>query len=167
MADVKISALPADSAPTLTDSVVTYDIETNTTKRTLLSTLLALFTTNISPVWSSWTPVITAQTGTIGTTSATGKYVQIGKTVFFSAALTITTVGTGGGACTFTLPVTASSTGWAGQFSFGSGREGSLNGKSLTVIYSTPTKGDVRNYDNSTPIGAGAVLYVSGTYEAV
>jgi hypothetical protein len=41
----KISALPQDTAPTLTDSIATVDTESSTTKRTLLSALNTLFFT--------------------------------------------------------------------------------------------------------------------------
>jgi hypothetical protein len=42
MADVKVSGLPTDSAPSLTDSIVTLDAETTTTKRSLLSAIATL-----------------------------------------------------------------------------------------------------------------------------
>lgn len=46
-AQVKISALPPDTSPTVTDSVATYDAETTLTKRVLLSDLITLFTNNL------------------------------------------------------------------------------------------------------------------------
>lgn len=45
---VKISGLPSDSSPSLTDYIPTLDIETSTTKRVLLSNLLSLFSPFLS-----------------------------------------------------------------------------------------------------------------------
>lgn len=44
---VKISQLPPDTAPTVTDKIVTYDAESITTKAVLLSDLITLFFNNI------------------------------------------------------------------------------------------------------------------------
>lgn len=46
MADVKISSLPTDTSPTLTDYVSTVDVETSTTKKITLQNLGALVTAN-------------------------------------------------------------------------------------------------------------------------
>lgn len=54
---VKISGLPPDSAPSLTDEIPTRDIETNTTKRTLLSAVRDLIFANVpstSSVGTGW-----------------------------------------------------------------------------------------------------------------
>jgi hypothetical protein len=47
MADIKISALPSDASPTVTDKVPMVDTETSTTKRVLISDLITLFFNNI------------------------------------------------------------------------------------------------------------------------
>jgi hypothetical protein len=46
MADVKISALPQDSSPTVTDKIPSVDTETGLTKRITLSDLITLFFNN-------------------------------------------------------------------------------------------------------------------------
>lgn len=53
----KISQLPADTSPTLTDSVPTLDAETTSTKKTLLSSIRDLFFNNVpssSPIVTGW-----------------------------------------------------------------------------------------------------------------
>lgn len=58
--------------------------------------------------WTAYTPVLTANTNTLGGTSgASGAYIQIGKIVFFHGNVTITTNGTGTNSLNFTLPVAA------------------------------------------------------------
>lgn len=53
----KISNLPNDTSPTLTDSVPTLDQETTTTKRALLSAILALFFTQTNIPTGGGSPV--------------------------------------------------------------------------------------------------------------
>jgi hypothetical protein len=65
--------------------------------------------------WSTYTPTVTAQVGTITTASATGRYKQIGKTVIAQVDVTITTAGTGSSSLQATLPVTAASNNYAGS----------------------------------------------------
>src|SRR5687768_17034436 len=55
--------------------------------------------------WTAYTPSVSAGVGAFGSASATGRYTQIGKTVLFSLAATITNNGTGSGYVIVTLPV--------------------------------------------------------------
>jgi hypothetical protein len=50
-----------------------------------------------SYTWTSYTPTVGAATGSITTSSATGKYIQIGKFIFVVCQAVITNNGTGGG----------------------------------------------------------------------
>lgn len=113
--------------------------------------------------WLSWVPTVTASAGTITTVSGTGFYQKFGKTIVFRATLSITTNGTGSGSVTFTLPVISEVS--TSNISIGSGREGSIGGKTLAVVLSTASAANVFNYDNSYPGSNGAVLNVSGIYE--
>jgi hypothetical protein len=117
--------------------------------------LLALELTN------TYTPTITASTGTFTTVSATGGYTKIGRAVLVKIKITITTVGTAGGFPIATLPFTANATGdWVLA-----GRETALGGKMLQgIIVGGSGTVSVLNYDNSNPIAAGAVLVLSGVY---
>jgi len=55
----------------------------------------------------TWTPTATAQTGSITTYSSTGAYVKVGKNLFLSGSIVVTTVGSAGGALFITgLPFT-------------------------------------------------------------
>lgn len=64
---------------------------------------LSLWVSNIEKL-QSFTPAVSATTGTITTAAATGSYSTIGPTVHFDIAITITTNGTGAGALVVALP---------------------------------------------------------------
>jgi len=53
---------------------------------------------------TSWTPTITAQSGSITTSSSTCSYSQIGDVLYIQGSITITTKGTASGYLQFTLP---------------------------------------------------------------
>lgn len=113
--------------------------------------------------WTSYTPTITAQSGTFTTVSATARYIQIGKTVTMSMTITITAVGTASAGVLFSLPVNAQSN--SGYI--GSGREDATGGKMLQArLNSANNQGGIFNYDNTTAAGSGNVLKMLITYEA-
>jgi len=74
----------------------------NTNVRDNLSELAPFFA-----AWTSYTPTITAASGTPTTVSATGRYLKIGRLVLFSTQVTVTTVGTAAGNMQVALPFTA------------------------------------------------------------
>lgn len=114
--------------------------------------------------WSAWTPTVTASSGTFTTVSGSGRYAQYGKTVVWSATITITTAGTAAGNVRFTLPVSAA----AGLAQIGHGREASSTGAMLQVAtYSAATIGEATRYDGATAIGSGRTIILSGVYESV
>jgi hypothetical protein len=117
-----------------------------------------------SPAWTSYTPTVTAAPGTSFTTvSATGAYQTIGKNVFFTATVTITTNGSAAGYVYVSLPsgITASGTAVL------SGREEFYTGKLLQgYITNGATAVVILNYDNTYPGGTGYVLTVSGTFQS-
>lgn len=55
--------------------------------------------------WGSFSPTLTCGTGTLTTASATGNFKQIGKTVFYRFAISITTNGSCAASLRITLPV--------------------------------------------------------------
>lgn len=111
--------------------------------------------------WSTWTPTITATSGTITTSSTTSaRYAQIGKTVIFQAQIVITTNGTGAGSVRVTLPVTART---ATNFSFSGVRSGTVT---LNGITASTTAVDWQDYNGTYPGADGRSLYIHGTYEA-
>ena len=114
--------------------------------------------------WTSYTPTVTAETGSLTTASATGAWCRIGRVIFVRMVVTITTNGTGGQAINATLPVTAAT---ASQML--SGRD---NGSSFVILqayidsFAGYDKVRVVKFDNSYPGASGASLLISGSYEA-
>lgn len=105
----------------------------------------------------TWTPTVTAQTGSFTTVSGTGRYQKIGNTVHFFVSVTITDAGTATGGAIFTLPFTASGN-WA------------ASGVEVAAVFTALTcavfgaNGVILSYDGTSPIAAGRVLYISGHY---
>lgn len=116
---------------------------------------------------SSWAwitasaPTITAVSGTITTSSATCKYVQIGKSILFRMNITITTNGSGAGAVVATLPITSS----AINMSVGSGRASAVSGKQLQAYTSATNTINIYNYDGTYPGASGELLLINGFFE--
>jgi hypothetical protein len=111
--------------------------------------------------WTAYTPTITANTGTITTKSASGRYTQIGKTVHFHATIFITTNGSGAGFVIATMPVTAQNANACALY----GRS-DLTGKGLSGVMISTTTIAILNYDGTYPGADGANLRIDGTYEA-
>jgi hypothetical protein len=110
--------------------------------------------------YTTYTPTITAGSGTFTTVSATGRSRQLGKTIFFEIAVTITTNGSAAGNVVATLPFTVGSAIYTAA-----GRETSV-GKMLSgTMASGGTTIGIANYDNTYPGGSGTTLVISGTYE--
>jgi hypothetical protein len=110
--------------------------------------------------WTTYTPVITAASGTFTTVSAAGRYKQIGKTVFIFVSVTITTNGTAAGYVVATLPVNS-----LGNGNIIAGRESAVAGKMLQAIVGAASM-IILNYDNTYPGGDGCALLMTGVYEA-
>jgi hypothetical protein len=110
--------------------------------------------------WTAYTPNVTSGTGTFTSVAASGRYKQNGKTVHFTVNVTITTNGTAAGSVVVGLPVTA----------FGNGvfcgRENGLTGFGLSVTIASSTTLLIQKYDATYLGGNGAILAVSGTYDA-
>jgi hypothetical protein len=107
----------------------------------------------------SWTPTISASSGTITTSSASGTYIKVGNRYFFNVAITITANGTGAGVLQFTIPVTASAT------TVGCGRAEAVSGKQLQArVLSGSATMIVANYDGTYPAVSGESLLISGTF---
>lgn len=113
--------------------------------------------------WTSYTPSVSAGSGTITTSSATGAYRLIGKTCFVRIKVTITTNGSGAGRVIAALPFTATAN--AGFSGYAGASAAMLNGivdsgLSLTsVSIYTPTA--------TYPGSDGAILNINGVYETV
>ena len=109
----------------------------------------------------TYTPTVTASTGTLTTVTATGNYTKIGRQVTANMSITLTNIGTASGALYVTLPFTA------GLFtSIGAGREDQTTGFELQVRIqsSLPTLAIILTYANLTAIGTGNVVFATITY---
>lgn len=109
---------------------------------------------------STWTPTVTAGSGTFTTVSATGSYTKIGNVCYFRVAVTITTNGTAAGTVEITLPFTPSV---AFQ---GVGRETGVTGNRLFIYHAggAGTASIVNLSDASYPGSNGYVLRVNGFF---
>jgi hypothetical protein len=128
-------------------------------------TLLGIDTINttltaIQAAWTAYTPTVGAGGGALTTASATGRYLQIGKTIHVTITVTVTTNGTANLYVSASLPFTSNNNAVL------VGREIGLSGKMLQGIMSNgSTFTPILNYDNTYPAADGAVLVVNGVYE--
>jgi hypothetical protein len=110
--------------------------------------------------WTAYTPVISAFSGTFTTSSATGRFHKIGKTVFLYVVVSITTNGSGAGYVIATIPFAANIA------AIIPGRENAVTGKMIYGLLSG-TAMIILQYDNTYPAGNGYQLVLSGSYESV
>lgn len=116
--------------------------------------------------WRTYTPTVTAGSGTFTSVSATGRWRRFGRIIFWQTTITITTIGSAATSLIFTLPVAA-----VANQSLGWGIENAVNGMYVTVVSgdldgSDTSHGVVRRFDDAHPNGSGYVHYLTGTYEA-
>jgi hypothetical protein len=113
--------------------------------------------------WTPYTPTVTAGSGTFTAVSASGRYKQLGKTIFLSLSITVTTNGTAGGNVIVSLPATNK-----GLFA-GQGRENAVTGNMLQFVATGVASGlgVIFTYNNSYPAASGYLLIISCVYEAV
>jgi hypothetical protein len=111
--------------------------------------------------WTSYTPTVSAGSGSFTAASATGAYLQIGKLVFFRQQITITTVGTGATNVQATLPTgCASDVPCLGiYFNAGKSVQSQVSGLGTAKTYSTL-------FDGSFPFTDGTVIGLTGFYQA-
>lgn len=136
----------------------TANIATNTSNISTLQTK----TSGYEAAWTTWAPTVVPGSGSFTTVSAAGAYLAIGKLVHFTVTITITTVGTAGGAMSIALPigtakrpaaVIAQETVTTGLVGFG------------RILTSGTSIVSILRYDNGSYIGAGNVVTLTGIYE--
>lgn len=113
--------------------------------------------------WISYTPTITAASGSFTTVSATGKYCQIGKACIVAVKIDITTNGTAAVGVRFTMPDDAP----VGTLTYsGTGRENNVTGSMCQIVTGIgSTFATVFTYANAYPGGDGHSLLCTLTYE--
>ena len=113
-----------------------------------------------SYTWTSYTPTVTSQGGSITTYTASGKYLKIDKGLFFIFTVILTNVGTATGNMIITLPFTAVGSSAGSVYEYNTtGQSGPV---SIAVNASTAI---TRNYSNSTWFSNGFNLFGSIFYE--
>jgi len=109
--------------------------------------------------WATWTPTITAESGTLTSYTITNaRYKRIGKSITFSVTFQITDNGTAAGAFFVTLPVLAGfrASPVGNNVSAGKLLSVGLAGGSMSMYA----------YDGTHPAETGQTLNVTGIYEA-
>lgn len=116
--------------------------------------------------WSTYTPTVGSGTGAITASTKTGRYRRLfGKTVIVRVHIVLTTVGTAGGALTFSLPLNASTALPDQTFS---GRESSTTGKVVAGGLTSATTAYCNFYDSTSVFSGGNGTLIDATliYEA-
>ena len=107
----------------------------------------------------TYTPTITASSGTFTTVSATGSYYAFGRSCRFHAQITVTTVGSAAGTVLCTLPIPNSAVALL------NGQGVNDLGASLSVYAGTSaTSATIWDYAGAFPGGSGRTLSVGATY---
>ena len=115
--------------------------------------LTAATMNSIGATWETWTPTISASTGTFTTVSVNlARYGRIGKLVYGQIDVSITSLGTASGILIFTLPITSTSTNFNAM---GSYRETGVTGLSGILDLESTTTGGMRRYDNASHLAGG------------
>ena len=117
------------------------------------------------PVWAgtytTFTPTVTAGSGTFTTVSATSRYMLVGKMCHWYGRVTITTVGTASGGVVLTLPVNRAASGNV----VGYAEETAAVGFSAFIFINDPAGATILKGDYTSVIGAGRGIDFNVTYE--
>ena len=128
--------------------------------------LTAATLNSIGAAWETWSPTISASSGTLSTvTVTTARYARVNKIVTGQLIFSITNVGTGSGVPQFTLPITAVATaiplGTVGVY-----RETQGTGLTGVVALNTVNTALLFRYDNVNHLATSRTYSCSFTYEA-
>lgn len=132
-----------------------------TLSRSAPSVLTVNGSINDTVSWSDFVPQCRAATGNFVDARAVGRYNRLGQRVFFTINLRIIQNGSGAGAIRCSLPVATNMT----LIQTASGREATLKGKALIATLIGETM-EIVDYSGGYPGANGAVLALSGSYEA-
>lgn len=115
--------------------------------------------------WTSYSPAVSAGTGTFTSVAASGAYKKIGKIVFVKIEIRITTNGTAGTFILADLPfaVKNEATSWHQPLAC---REGTGGGMGGCIALNNGTQCLVQKYDGSHIGFDGSVVHITGLYEA-
>lgn len=156
MADQKISELTALTAlPATNDYFVLLDTSASATKK--------LAANYIYHDWATYTPTVTASSGTFTTVSAGNYYFTLhGKTRVLQGLIYIGTKGTANGTIYVTIPSGAAAAFFGGGWPVsGRGSAGGIN----ALLNVTESRIEILKYDNTTAIADGASISYSVIYK--
>lgn len=118
---------------------------------------------SIGAAWETWTPTITASSGTFTTTTVNAaRYGRIQKIIFGLLDVSVTSIGTASGTMRFTLPVTA----FRAIYVPGSWRDINVSGETGVFAMDGTTICELRRYDNGAYLTNGDRYVGSFVYEA-
>lgn len=159
IANTRFVVVALGSVPATTLSSL-FDTAFGSTDGSLLARNATTWTA-LPPAWSTYTPSLASGLGALTSTgTATGRYTQIGKVVFCSIDVKITTNGTGSSFLIVGLPVASQ-----GVVAL-SGRETGVSGKMLYVnSFTASATALLNNYDNTYPGVNGGRYTIGGSYE--
>jgi len=121
-----------------------------------------LYTANHAGEWVAYTPTLSATSGTLGTTSASGRYRKIRTKVDLNLQAAIVSVGTATGNLFASVPISSANT----IFVELAGAETQSNGKSCRALLpNSSSLAQFGYYDNSTTVLANTTYNVTGFYE--
>jgi len=126
--------------------------------------LTAATMNSIGAAWETWTPTVTSSSGTITSTTASGRYCQVNKLITCTFDILITAVGTGGGALIFTLPFTAVTA--TGGGAWGVWRERAVTGDQGFCERADSAKAFLTKYDQTAILNTSRHFIGTFTYEA-
>jgi hypothetical protein len=115
--------------------------------------------------WTTYTPTIGSSSGSGLVATATGRYKTIGKTIFLSVTVTVTSAGSATGQLLVPLPVNAQGSNVQGLIAV----ETAVSGAAAvaSILTSNATRAIVTKYDATSYIATGAVISISGVYESI
>lgn len=116
----------------------------------------------VGDAWTTFTPTITAVSGTFTSVSATGRYRALGKSIEVSIDITITTNGTAAGGVIATLPFTAAS---GVRYTMVGSETATTGVLCQGRINASGTSVQIFKYDNTYPGGSGTVINLTGIYQ--
>ena len=113
--------------------------------------------------WIAYTPILGAQSGTLTSATAKGRYIRRGNIVYVKMQIAVTTNGSASGFLTASIPtaqVGDFGSAFAGQERgvAGKGLQGWLDGGGSSTLV-------IKNYDGTYPGSNGSVMELSGFYE--
>jgi len=125
----------------------------------------ASLTLDPPPVYQSFFPAISSETGTLTTTAGLTRYQKVGTLIVLNGYVTIINAGTAGGYLAVSIPFPPSPSppavnGCGNMFN----NDGSVHGVTLSV-YNVPFGLAITKYDGTSPIAAPMQYAYSITYE--